>query len=348
MRHRVTWCLWTAIFLVFSGIDSAHAQQRGPQAAITDIALAGVDYNFQGEYVGTIVTAPYNHSQKVGLQVVALGNGKFEAAYHLGGLPGTDPISGATIHLSGERKGGLVVLEGWPLVATLEGDRASINYMTGGKGLLGQLPETVRASSTLGAPPPCGAVVLFDGTNTDHFTDGRITDDGLLMVGTQTKEAYKNFKLHAEFRTPFMPTASGQARANSGIYLQSRYEVQILDSFGLSGDDNECGGLYRYKKPDAHMCLPPLVWQTYDIEFAAPTYDCDGNKVCSARLTVCHNGVLIHDNVEVTTTTRGGAPEGPESLPITFQNHGNPVHFRNIWLVDYDAGSCCRRCCGSK
>jgi len=138
-----------------------------------------------------------------------------------------------------------------------------------------------------------------------------------------------------EFRTPYMPQARGQGRGNSGVYIQQRYEVQILDSFGLDGVDNECGGLYKQTAPAVNMCLPPLAWQTYDIWFTAARFAADGKtKVANARITVLHNGVPIHANREITAKTGGGKVEGPEDFPINLQDHGNPVTYRNIWLVN--------------
>ena len=142
--------------------------------------------------------------------------------------------------------------------------------------------------------------------------------------------------MHAEFRLPYMPHARGQNRSNSGFYLLSSYEVQVLDSFGLEGIKNECGALYRYKQPDINMCLPPLQWQTYDITFRSPTFDAAGNKLCNARITVLHNGVAVHNNFEVERKTGAGKPESPAPRPIKLQDHSNPVRYRNIWLIDLD------------
>jgi hypothetical protein len=131
-----------------------------------------------------------------------------------------------------------------------------------------------------------------------------------------------------------MPKARGQGRANSGVYCQGRYEVQVLDSFGLEGKDNECGGIYTLHAPKVNMCYPPPQWQTYDIDFTAPRF-ADGKKTENARITVKHNGVLIQDNVDVKHDTAGNVvPEGPGPGPLHLQNHGNPVFYRNIWLVE--------------
>jgi hypothetical protein len=119
--------------------------------------------------------------------------------------------------------------------------------------------------------------------------------------------------------------------------LHKRYEVQILDSFGLEGVDNEAGALYKEHEPLVNMCLPPLSWQTYDIAFTAPRFDAEGNKIKNAKLTVLLNGVPVQRNLDVATATGGGKKvgEGPNPLPIGLQNHGNPIRFRNVWMVDF-------------
>ena len=140
--------------------------------------------------------------------------------------------------------------------------------------------------------------------------------------------------MHLEFRTPYKPTARGQGRGNSGFYAQGRYEVQILDSFGLEGADNECGGVYSVGSPKVNMCFPPLSWQTYDVDFKAARYDAEGKKTKDAIMTVRHNGVVIHqDLVADHSTTASPLKEGPEPGPINLQDHGNPVRFRNIWVT---------------
>jgi hypothetical protein len=134
---------------------------------------------------------------------------------------------------------------------------------------------------------------------------------------------------------PFKPAARGQGRGNSGVYMVDHYEVQVLDSFGLEGKDNECGGIYTQKAPLVNMCLPPLQWQTYDIEFTNAEIDSQGKKVKNARITARHNGTLIHDGVEIARPT-GGGDNRPEGTPgaLRLQGHGNPLQYRNIWIVE--------------
>jgi hypothetical protein len=197
------------------------------------------------------------------------------------------------------------------------------------------------------APPPKDAVILFDGKGLDGWTklDGKSPvgwelKDGGMQVKTGegniiTRDRFDgSFTLHVEFRVPYMPDQKGQARGNSGVYVQGRYEVQVLDSYGLESKADDCGAIYEVAAPKVNACKAPTVWQSYDIEFTAPKCQ-DGKKVENARMTVTHNGVKIHDNVEIPkNVTRAGLETDPCTPgPIMLQDHGAPVQFRNIWLV---------------
>ncbi|MDX2035816.1 MAG: DUF1080 domain-containing protein [Isosphaeraceae bacterium] len=204
--------------------------------------------------------------------------------------------------------------------------------------------DKVDAPST---PAPEGAVVLFDGSSLGEWVqlDGKtepawkLVDGKAMQVGKGGIKTKRTFAgpthLHVEFRVPYMPKAKGQARGNSGVYLQGRYEVQVLDSYGLDSKDNDCGGIYEVAKPLVNACKAPTVWQSYDIDFIPPKYE-GGKKVANARITVQHNGVTIHRDLEIpvenTRAGLGGDPSTPG--PLHLQDHGNPVQFRNIWIVE--------------
>ncbi|MEC5127981.1 DUF1080 domain-containing protein [Verrucomicrobiales bacterium BCK34] len=276
-------------------------------------AAAHPDFLIQGEYEGETDGA------KVGVQVADLSGGVFHVLTYQGGLPGAGWDGGKLV---AEK------LSGAGLDEKLKG-----------------LKRVERKSPTLGKKAPEGAIVIFDGEKTEHVK-GEIKE-GLLWAGSETKTPASDFHLHVEFRLPFKPgrNLSSQDRGNSGLYVFNNYEIQVLDSFGLDFDTENnavkteslnsqwCGSFYKVKTPDLPMAFPPLQWQTYDIDFTAPKFK-DGKKVANARFTILHNGVLIHDDVELEQGTGAGAkrPEKPEGT-ILFQAHGNPASYRNIWMI---------------
>lgn len=226
-----------------------------------------------------------------------------------------------------------------------------------------ELKRFHQKSPTLGLAPPPEAVVLFDGSSldgwhhavyhtqpTDQTSSVQIEDascrwilpgDGSMQVnlgGVVTERTFQDVLLHVEFQTPYEPEQRGQMRGNSGVYLQGRYEVQVLDSYGLEGTINECGAVYNISAPSVNMCAPPVEWQTYDILFRAPRFDSDGNLTEQARISVLHNGVLVQENVSIPGPTPGAVSfDIAQPGGIHLQDHGNPVRYRNIWAVEQDS-----------
>lgn len=321
MRHRT----------IVSGLAAAGVLAAAVLAApggdtYTDPATAPVDYQIQGEYTGKA------GDQKLGAQVIALGNGTFRAVFLPGGLPGAGWSQGGRMPVEGKLDGSITRFgkEGSGWSGTL-----ADGVLTGqtDRGEKFRLKKVERKSKTLGQKPPKGALVLFDGKSAEHWLNGQVTPEGWLKMGTRTRrDDFQNFTLHFEFRTPFQPTARGQGRGNSGLFIQNRYEVQILDSFGLPEESHECAALYNQKAPDVNMSFPPLTWQTYDIDFETAQFE--GKKTKNAVITVRHNGVVVHDRFELPGPGPVGKKEDATGGFFSVQDHGNPVVFRNVWVVE--------------
>ncbi|MBV9126055.1 MAG: DUF1080 domain-containing protein [Planctomycetes bacterium] len=303
----------------------AKREHQGGQVFI-DPKTAGPDFAIQGEYETEV-----SSGEIYGAQVVALGGGKFTVNLLLGGLPGAGwdgktkiPAEAVTVNGKTEFKG-----NDWS-------GRIAAGELRGrndqGEGI--RLKHVVRHSKTLGEKAPEDAVVLFDGTSADQWIGGKLVEGDLLNNGCVSKKSFQDFKMHLEFLLPFMPYARGQGRANSGVYLQNRYEVQVLDSFGLQGANNECGAIYLQAAPSINMCFPPLSWQTYDVDFTAARFDEQGKKTADAVVTLLHNGVKVLDHVKLKDHTPGGQKETSAPGPIQLQQHGNPLFYRNIWVVE--------------
>ena len=342
--------LLSTLIVAFTGMAATAAP--GVWTSLTDSTLPA-DFKVQGEYA----------ADHIGAQVIALGGGALQAVVYPGGLPGAGWNGKDKILLAGKVAGaGGATLEAaagarkylaqkpeefsatskfppqgqkaWS--GTIADDTLSLNT-DDGKTLA--LKKTVRVSPTIGAKPPTGAIVLFDGTGKTAWKGGR-ADDKTKLLNTDgadivTTRKFNNYTMHLEFLLPYKPEGRGQGRGNSGFYQVDMYEVQILDSFGLDGKNNECGGVYTKADPILNMCLPPLVWQTYDVEFTNALADSAGKKTKNPVMTLKHNGVLIHDKLNIAGVT-GGARSEPEGTPgaIKLQGHGNPLQFRNVWIVE--------------
>ena len=211
--------------------------------------------------------------------------------------------------------------------------------------ILWAFPQATGAQSLFAGDEgrPSDAVVLFDGKNLSEWVQcgsgepakWRLEHEYMQVEGGNicTKQRFTDCQLHVEFWLPLMENAKGQARANSGVYLQGRYEIQVLDSYGLDSRDNDCGAIYGVAAPMVNACRPPRHWQTYDIVFRAPRFDEGGKHLSKARVTVLHNGVLIHDSVEIPgSTTASIGDDATSPGPIMLQDHGNPVRYRNVWI----------------
>jgi hypothetical protein len=215
---------------------------------------------------------------------------------------------------------------------------------------IGEQPRPV-APGALAGQPPSDAVVLFDGKSAEAwvYRDGRAAQwpvvDGVLVSKSGTGNIYSKRKfgsaqIHVEFATPYMPNAHGQARGNSGVYLQGRYEIQILDSFNNPTYANgSAGALYGQYAPLVNVSRPPEEWQTYDIVFRAPNCGADGKPASPGTVTVLYNGVLVQDHVAIRGRTTGGDDTNVcEDGPLMLQDHYHPdvketfMRFRNIWI----------------
>lgn len=302
----------------------------------------------QGNWKGRFGGSGWEH-RTLTAQVIATNDVKYRVQFFVG-APDAEPVK---LVITGQRPNdeattaefsGQVRMDGvlYDVTATAENEDMQGQFSADGKSIPFEMKKLYIKPPTLGAAPPEGAIVLFDGTNAEANWERRPLVWNLIAGGAMevcssnlvTKQEHGSGLLHVEFQCPLMASATGQARANSGVYVQGRYEVQVLDSFGDDPADNLCGGIYKIATPRVCASLPPEEWQTYDMTFTAPKFDEAGKKIQNARITVVHNGTVIHDDVELPNCTAGGVSdqEVPRGV-LMLQDHGNRVRYRNIWFV---------------
>jgi len=295
---------------------------------------------FMGQYRGTFY--PDNKvTMNATAQVVDEGQGDYRVVIH---ADSEDPAQdGAHIEIYGREFGpDKVYLSsragGYDWRGQIEKGHLTA---ASGYGQHFELDMIESKSPRAGAKPPQGAVVLlpFEPEVKSDMSGWTNPEWKALANGAmecaprkgsnKTKQEFTDIKqLHVEFKLPLEPDGRGQGRANSGVYVLDAYEVQILDSFGLVHTSGDCGGIYNLARAKVNACLPPETWQTYDITFRAPRLGENGKAKELPRITVLHNGVKIHDNLEIPGSRHRAKG------PIQLQDHGHNIQFRNIWLVE--------------
>lgn len=316
---------------------------------------------FVGDWRGSWVDAAENYHKKspqLTAQVIGMGDDSYQVIFRGEYQRRATPIFQAL----GYYRDGAIRIE--------EKDFSCVvtDTLITGKGLyLSKAPvkfsleKFVPESATMGRPAPEGAIVLFDGTDLSqwmHVKNGQELDPTWVIKNgsletvpvkevkeaggdLRTRETFGSCEIHIEFWLPYEPHNRGQGRANSGIFINDVYEVQILDSYGLVGDWTESGALYKVSPPKVNRAFPPGTWQTFDIVYTAPKYDASGDLLENAFMIVRHNGELIHNHqelFEVTYFVQSIRLAPPPSAPghIILQDHGHRIRFRNIWVKPLD------------
>jgi hypothetical protein len=211
-------------------------------------------------------------------------------------------------------------------------------------GIKWEKPPIVTPGAT-NSDPPSDAIVLFDGTDLSSWRGGDKwkIEDGVAIVGKgqiTTNEEFGDCQLHIEWSAPTPPKGQGQGRGNSGVFMMGRYEVQVLDSYdNETYFDGQAAAIYKQTPPAVNATRPPGEWNTYDIFWTAPRFEEDGSLKSPAFITVMHNGVLVLNHFELLGDTPFNRPPEykahPPKGPISLQDHGNPMRFRNIWVREF-------------
>jgi len=331
-------------------VSLGPAVRAGGAAAAKAKAVSApkeIDDKFVGEYVGPFTSSAgkkadglakvYARMSRKGLSyravLYAVESGLIEKA-----VVRPDAKVLFRTEVTGSAEGARMVLKGGGWSGSVEAGRLTAE----GKAGRLELRSLVRRSPTELARPPAGAIVLLPYkagklTSLDEWTNKRwaLLSDGSMMVtggDNNTKRRFSRFKLHLEFRIP----ALGRGSGNSGVYILDRYEIQVLDSFGRKPSRGGCASVYQTFPAAANACLPAGRWQTFDITFRGPKME-GGKAVRLPKVTVVHNGVTVHKDVDVPHATGNARGRGhAETGPIRLQDHGSPVRYRNIWIVELE------------
>jgi len=341
---RRTWTLLVASLLTLAAAQAAAAADAGAPAD-----------PFLGDWQGRFTKDGNRRPQPLVAQVIPRGQGRYALVFREV-FDHRCPVYGRA---EGKADGGRLVFQGDGFsgeasgkAMTGKGRRHDAHREETGRPFT--LERRVRPSPRLGAEPPDGAIVLFDGSGFDAWDPDRgeevtwkikdgvahawpTLDEHAISTGLVTKRAFGDYHLHLEFRLPLLADSLGQTRANGGIGFEDYrwHELQILDSYGLPGYWDECGSIYRFAAPKVNMCAPPGVWQSYDVTYHRPRYSEDGKLLRPARVTVNHNGKVVQNDLELPG---GDVPKnrwGSRTIGrIRLQNHGDPIAFRNIWVKE--------------
>lgn len=309
----------------FDGFPAVSAQSAR-EAHLMDIEV-------QGEYM---IKQKDGKRPPTGLQVVAQGNGRFNIYAYQNGFPGEAwrPGDARNTETLTRHPNGYYTM-------TTPNGTDNVSFTNGvlrsRDGTL--LEKTARKIATLNRKAPPGALVLFDGSTTKMFTGALAVDadENAFYDGATTKELEdKPYSLHLEFRLPFLETPQGKAerpRARSGVFLHDCYEIRLNDSFGdIELDDDACGSIVGQEPARTLACMPPMQWQTLDVEFTPPKFE-NGRKIAEAVVSAKLNGLSIHDNFLLFGSSDGRLSEGPGPRPIHFMSYGDRVLYRNVWLT---------------
>jgi hypothetical protein len=355
--------LSTIAALVLLGLAGAvptlHSQHFDEPSVMNQPYTQLVQDPYFGDYEGTYLPSDTPAAQgapsavPADAKVVAEGNRHYRVALRARPLDAAEwPLA---VELGARLEGERLVVSGSSGGHEWEGQiaKGTLKINKRGYGGLFELNRVVKKSPREGAKPPANAIVMLacepgQKPNLNQWKEAGwvTTEEGIMHKNPgqgprpdlprrdlYSKREFRNVQLHVEFRVPYEPDLREQARGNSGVILADRYEVQVLDSYGLLAGTGDCGAIYGVAPPRVNAAFPPLSWQTYDITFYAPKMD--GNKmVRPPRLTVLWNGVKVHENQTSPTPTGDAQRPNAGSGPLRIQDHGNLVFYRNIWLEE--------------